>query len=148
MKIGIRWGLLRILALMLAIAPLTACGSDEDEVATDREGVPEISPEAADELPEGVERVSIEIDNGAFGVEEISLHEGEPTQLVIVNGDDDAYVFAIEDLVAEQDIPAGETVEIGFTTPDAGTYTGELRDTEENVVSDVSVEVTGAGGTS
>lgn len=148
MMIGGRWSWLRIMVLLMAIAPLAACGTDDEEVATDREEVPDLTPEAANELPEGVETLAIEIEGGAFSVEEIVLTQGEPTELVIANGDDEAYEFAIGDLVTPQEIPAGETVEIGFTTPDPDTYTGELLDSEGDVVSELRVEVTGAGGTS
>lgn len=148
MMIGGRWSWLRIMVLLMAIAPLAACGTDDEEVATDREEVPDLTPEAANELPEGVETLAIEIEGGAFSVEEIVLTQGEPTELVIANGDDEAYEFTIGDLVTPQEIPAGQTVEIGFTTPDPDTYTGELLDSEGDVVSELRVEVTGAGGTS
>lgn len=80
-------------------------------------------------------------------MDEFVLHRGEPPQLDVVNRDDRAYQLAIDNLVTAQDIPAGETVTIGFTTPDPETYTGELRDADSGeIVADVSVVVDAAGG--
>ncbi len=139
----------RIIVLIALLVPLVACGNDEEEVANEREEVPELSPEASDELPEGVETLTVEIEGGVFTVDEIVLQRGEPTELQIVNRDDTDYEFGIEDLVTAQEIPAGQTDEIGFTTPDADTFTGELRDPEEgSVISELRVDVTAAGGTS
>lgn len=140
---------LRIAILFLLMAPLAACGSDDEEVATDRETVPNLSPEAADELPQGVETAELVIEDGDFAVDELILHRGDPTELDVVNRDDQAYQFAIGDLVTAQDIPAGETVTIGFTTPDADTYVGQLLDPDSgDVLAEVSVIVDAAGGTS
>lgn len=147
--IGGRWGWLRIVALLFVMVPLVACGDEEEEVATEREEVPDVTPEAADELPPGVETAQLVIEDGDFGVDELILQRGEPTELKVVNRDDEAYEFSIGDLVTPQEIPAGETVEIGFTTPDADTFTGELVDPDDgSVLSEITVDVQGAGGTS
>lgn len=87
------------------------------------------------------------IEDGDFTVDELVLHRGEPTQLDVINRDDQAYQFAIDNLVTAQDSPAGETVTIGFTTPDPKAYTGQLRDAESGeIVADVSVIVDTTGG--
>lgn len=145
---GGRWGWFRIVALLFVMVPLVACG-EEEEVATDREEVPEVTPDAADELPGSIETLSIEIEDGEFTTDEIIVQRGEPTELEVVNRDDEAYEFSILDLVTPQEIPAGETVVIGFTTPDPDVFTGELTDPDDGtVLSEIRVDVRGAGGAS
>ncbi len=144
-----RWKWLRITILFLLMVPLAACGSADEEVATDRTGVPDVSPRAADELPQDVETAELVIEDGDFTVDELIVHRGDPTELDVVNRDDQAYQFAIKDLVTAQDIPAGETSTIGFTTPNAGTYSGQLLDPDSgDVLAEVSVIVDAAGGSS
>ncbi|HEV2072778.1 MAG TPA: cupredoxin domain-containing protein [Thermomicrobiales bacterium] len=138
--------LLRASVLLMLAASLVACG-DEDEVATDQDAVPAASAEGVDELPEGLEAAILEIEDGEFDEDELTLQQGEPTVLQIVNGDDRPYEFLIEDLVAVQSIPAGTTAQIEFTTPNPGDYAGLLLDPEdESVVSEVTVTVQDAGG--
>lgn len=137
---------LRGVLLLMVVGSLVACGNDE-EVATEREEVPDVSPMASDELPQDIEATSLEIVDGEFTVDELILHQGEPTELVVVNRDDESYLFLIEDLVFDQEIPADSTTEIGFTTPDSGTYTGQLLNAEDDsVVADVTVTVQEVGG--
>lgn len=137
---------LRGVLLLVVVGSLVACG-DEEEVATEREEVPDPSPMAVNELPQGIEAASLEIVDGAFAVEELILRRGEPTDLLVINLDDESYLFRIENLVADQEIPADSTTEIGFTTPDPDTYTGQLLDADgDSVLSEVTVEVQEAGG--
>ena len=138
--------LLRGVMLLVVVGSLVACGNDE-EVATDRVEVPDLSPMASDELPDDIESATLEIVDGEFAVEELILTQGEPTDLQVINLDDEAYLFRVEDLVADQEIPADSTTEIGFTTPDSDTYTGQLLDADgDSVLSEVTVTVQDAGG--
>lgn len=139
--------LFRVSLLLMLAASLVACGDDDEEVATDQDAVPAASAEGVNELPEGLEAATLEIADGAFDEDELTLQQGEPTVLQIVNGDDRPYEFLIEDLVAVQEIPAGGTTQIEFTTPNPGDYAGLLLDPEdESVVAEVTVRVQDAGG--
>jgi hypothetical protein len=139
--------LFRALMLLILAASLVACGDEDEEVATDQDAVPAASAEGVDELPEGLEAATLEIADGEFDEDELTLQQGEPTVLQIVNGDDRPYEFLIEDLVAVQEIPAGATAQIEFTTPNPGEYAGLLLDPEdESVVAEVTVRVQEAGG--
>lgn len=137
--------LARILLVPLCLMLLVACGDEDDEVATDRLTVPEVTPGASDELPQGIETATIEITDGAFGVEELLLQEDEPTALDVVNNDDEDYTFQIADLVGDTLIPAGATVEVEFTTPTADTYTGRLLAEDGTVLSEMRVIVQAPG---
>lgn len=124
---------------------LVACG-DEEEVATDREVVPDVTPAASDELPQGIEAATLEISDGEFVADELLLQQGEPTVLRVINSDDTAYQLEIGDLVPATSIPAGATTEVEFTTPKAGTYTGQLQAEDGAPVSEFVVTVQPPGG--
>lgn len=134
-----------MLLVPLCLVLLVACGDDDVEVATETLNVPEVTPGASDELPEGIEVASIEITDGTFGVDELLLQQGQPTVLDIVNNDDEDYTFRIGDLVGDTLIPAGTTVEIEFTTPTAETYEGELLAADSTVLSEMRVIVQAPG---
>lgn len=139
--------LFRASLLLMLIASLVACGDEDEEVATDQDALPAASAEGVNELPEGIEAATLEIADGEFAEDRLTLQQGEPTVLQVANGDDRPYEFQIEDLVAAQSIPAGSTAQIEFTTPNSGDYTGQLLDAEDGtVLSEVTVTVQDAGG--
>lgn len=134
-----------MLLIPLCLVLLVACGDEDEEVATDRLVVPEVTPGASDELPQGIESATIEVSDGAFGVDELLLQQAEPTVLDVVNNDDEDYTFRIDDLVGDTLIPAGTTVEIEFTTPSAETYEGRLLAADGTVLSEMRVIVQAPG---
>lgn len=123
-----RLALIRSLAVVLcAVLLVAACGDDDnDQVADPVEGDVIGSPTAAAGLEEDIEEIAIEIEGGELVDDEIELTEGRPTVMRVTNQDDEAYVLVIDPLVSETTIPAGDDITIGFTTPAAETYTGEL----------------------
>lgn len=135
-------------AMTLALAGvLVACGDEEEDVATEDLNIPEISPESQDEVSQGVEEVSLTIVDGAFSEDELVLQQLEPSVVIVTNEDDTAYQFRIEDLVSSQEIPASSETNVEFTTPNAGTYTGELLSEDgETVLAEITVDVVGTGG--
>lgn len=126
-------------------ALLVGCG-DEEETATDRDTIPEVTPGANDELPGDIESATVTITDGEFDVDEISVTQGAPTELNIVNQDSDAYTFEVEGLVTGQTIEANATTEVGFTTPDDGTFDGRLSDADGTTVDEFQILVVGPGG--
>jgi len=119
--------LTRMVALVCsAILLFTACQDDTDEVAEQIEGDVIGSPEAANELEEDIEEISIEITDGELNEDGIELIEERPTVLRVQNNDDVAYVLRIDPLVAGAVIPAGDSISVEFTTPVQNEYTGEL----------------------
>lgn len=145
-SIGNTW--LRLLqgsSIVLLLGLLVACGNEE-EVATDREVVPDVTPAASDELPQGIEAATLEISDGEFVADELVLQQGEPTVLRVINSDDTAYQLEIGDLVPATTIPASATTDVEFTTPKAGTYTGQLQAEDGTLVSEFAVIVQAPGG--
>ena len=134
-----------ILLLPLCLMFVVACGDEDEEVATDTLTVPEVTPGASDEIPEGIETATIEITDGAYGVDELLLQQDQPTVLDVVNNDDQAYTLEIADLVNDTEIPAGATVEVEFTTPTAETYEGRLLAENGTVLSEMRVIVQAPG---
>ena len=134
-----------ILGVLLGMTLLVACG-DDDDVATEREEIPAVTPGSNDEIPQGIEAATVSISDGAIGVDELMLQQGEPTELRIVNEDETAYTFEIQDLVASTSIPASTTTDVGFSTPSAGTFTGRLLDADGTVLDEFRVVVQAPGG--
>lgn len=144
---SVRNGWLRFLqatSILLLAGLLVACG--EEEVATDREVVPDVTPAASDELPQGIEAVTVEISDGEFVADELLLQQGEPTVLRVINSDDTAYQLEIGDLVPATAIPARATTDVEFSTPKAATYTGVLQGEDGTPVSEFTVIVRAPGG--
>lgn len=138
--------LVRILLLLpLLMAVLVGCGGTK--VASDRNTAPQVAPGASNKLPQGTEEATLKIAGGAFGSGKLRLQQGQPTTLHIVNGDNTAYRLKIEGLVIATAIPAGATTDVAFTTPKAGTYTGQLLAADNNsVLSEIQVTVQAPGG--
>ena len=136
-----------VLAPLLLVL-LAAGGDGDEEVATEREGVPTAPPTTLAALPDDIGEATVEIASGAFGVEELTLQENEPTLLHVVNNDDRAYRFRIvEDLVTATAIAPRATTDVGFTTPRANVYEGQLLPAAgEEVLDAVRVVVLGPGG--
>jgi len=132
-------------SVVLLSGLLVACGGEE-EVATDREVVPDVTPAASDELPQGIEAATVEISDGELVADELLLQQGEPTVLRVINSDDTAYLLEIGDLVPATAIPASATTDVEFTTPKAGTYTGQLQGEDGTPVSEFTVTVQPPGG--
>ena len=147
-QLRLRAGLRLVVFVPLLLGILAGCADEEEEVATDREGIPTVTPTAVAALPDAVEEATLTIAGGAFGVDELVLHEGEPTVLHVVNADDRAYRFRIvEDLVTATPIAADGTTDVKFTTPLANVYEGQLLAAEgDDVVDTVRVVVQAAGG--
>ncbi len=95
-----------------------------------------MTPGASDEIPEGIETATIEITDGAYGVDELLLQQDQPTVLDVVNNDDQAYTLEIADLVNDTEIPAGATAE---------TYEGRLLAEDGTVLSEMRVIVQAPG---
>lgn len=119
-------------ALMLAAAAilmLTAVACRDDTTsATPFGGVFTGSPTAAPGLMDSPEQLDVSISDGSFDVREIRVTAGVPTMMRVTNSDDREYVLRIGNLVTETEIPAGETVEVNFTTPAAEITEAELLD--------------------
>jgi hypothetical protein len=142
------WNRLRRVLMLVALATALAGCGDKEEVATDREAIPNASPTALAALPDDIEEATVLVESGTFLVEELVLSRGEPTVLHVVNADDRAYRLTItEDLVRPTLIAASGTTNVGFTTPDADVYEGQLLAAErDNVLDTVRVVVQAVGG--
>ncbi len=138
-----RTALARSVTLVFCAALLfTACQDDNDEVAGELEGDVIGSPEAANELEEDIEELSIEITDGELSEDGIELIEERPTVLRVQNNDDVAYVLRIDPLVADTVIPANDSISVEFTTPVSNEYTGELLpETGDESLDSMTVEV-------
>ncbi len=133
--------------LLAALVLLPACG-DESEVAEERDAVPDTTPVALDQLPEGVEVVDVVIQDGEFQTSEIILQEDEPTVLRISNQDDQRYALEIGDILTPTELAPGEVTDIEMTTPLPEEYVGELlTEDEEEVVDTIPVLVVAPGRT-
>ena len=146
-RLRLRAGLRLVVLAPLLLGMLAGCGDEDEEVATDREGIPTVTPTAVAALPDAIEEATLTIAGGAFGVDELVLQEDEPTVLHVVNADDRAYRFRIvEDLVTATPIAADGTTAVKFTTPLANVYEGQLLAAEDDVVDTIRVVVQAAGG--
>jgi hypothetical protein len=139
--------LLRLAVLLVLPLVLVGCLHQEDrEGATEREVVPETTPTALADLPQGIEAAELVVEDGDFAVEELNLLAGEPTDLRVANRDSRAYRLQIEDLVVATPIAANATSEVEFTTPNPGEFEGQLLAEEEDEVLDtLRVVVRSAG---
>ena len=139
-----RQRLVRILLLLpLLMAVLVGCGGTK--VASDRNTAPQVAPGASNKLPQ-TEEATLKIAGGAFGSSTLQLQQDEPTTLHIVNGDTTAYQLKIEGLAISTAIPASATTDVAFTTPKAGTYTGQLLAADNAVLSEIQVTIQAPGG--
>ncbi len=96
-------------------------------------------------LPAAVQEATIEVRDGTFGIDELTLREGEATTLQVVNHDDRSYRLRIGDLVTPTPVAPNTTTEIHFTTPTTEAYAGQLLAAEGNQVLDtirVAVQLT------
>jgi hypothetical protein len=64
----------------------------------------------------------------------LTLIEGVPTVLHLVNADERDYLFRIDDLVAAREVPANALSVVEFTTPSAGERQAQLLDLETEAV--------------
>lgn len=128
---------------------LLFAGCGQTEVADERITVPDVSLQALDDLPDGIEGAVVTIEGGAFSVEKLILQEDEPTVLTVVNQDDQAYRFQIvETLLKATEIPANASTDIAFTTPNANVYEGQLLGPERSeVIATMVVTVQSPTGT-
>ncbi len=135
------------LSMMLLLLLLLVAGCGRTEVAEDTLFIPDISPVAIVELPEGIEEATIDISRGGFRVTELVLQEDEPTVLHVANADDQTYRLRIvEGLVSATEIAADATTDIQFTTPNAAAYEGQLLAADGDQVLDTfRVAVIGPG---
>lgn len=132
----------------LFLAPrLAGEGSDAAPTAALGETDPAPLPTAAANVPPESDVRAIAIVDGRFGVAELSLQQGEPTVLHVVNGDDRAYRLRIRDLVTVTPIAPRAATTVEFTTPVVARYEGELLAADTDTVLDtVPVVVLGPGG--
>ncbi len=131
----------------LVLALLAACVGEDEEVANQRQVALRVTPTAIAALPPGIEEATLHIRDGQFGVDQLLLQEDEPTVLHVVNTDERAYRLRIvEDLVTATPIAPSTTTPLGFTTPDAGRYEGQLLAAEgDEVLDTVAVIVQSPG---
>jgi hypothetical protein len=122
-KIHQSMALVAVVVLMTAIA----C-RDDTTSATPFGGVFTGSPTAAPGLQDMPEQLDVTVSGGEFDVREIRVIVDVPTMMRVTNEDAQDYVLRIGNLVTETPLPAGETVEVNFTTPTADTYEAELLD--------------------
>ncbi len=97
-------------------------------------------------LPAAVQEATIEVRDGNFGVDELTLREGEATTLQVVNRDDRSYRLRIGDLVTPTPVAPNATTEIHFTAPTIEAYSGQLLEAEGDQVLDtvlVAVQLAG-----
>ena len=118
----------RLIVLTMCIVVFGACRGDESKTV-DEDVVPvQVSPGNLNEVPEGVEEVSISISGGAIELESVTLQQNEPTILHIDNQDQAAYsIQIVPNLVTPTTVGASSITDVSFTTPNANRYTLELR---------------------
>lgn len=148
---AVRMALLAASSLLV----LVGCGDEDDnagdqavltQAAGPRTNV-QVSPASNQRVEQGVEGELITIENGGFDVETVTGQVQEPNVLTIVNQDDAAYRFGIENLLQPVSIAAGEETRVEFTTPTAGQFEGQLYPAEgDDVIATIQFEVQEPGG--
>jgi hypothetical protein len=118
---------LALAAVVVLLLTAVAC-RDDTTSATPFGGVFTGTPTAAPGVSDSPEQLDVTISDGGFDVREIRVTAGVPTMMRVTNNDDRDYVLRIGNLVNEMDIPAGETVDVNFTTPVAEVTEAELLD--------------------
>jgi hypothetical protein len=123
-----RYGRMTVIVVIgIFVLAVVACRGDQTS-STPAGGPFTGSPTAAPALMGSQEEIEISITDGTFDTREIRLVADVATIMHITNNDDQDYVLRIGDLVVGEDIPAGQTTEINFTTPVASEYQAELLD--------------------
>ncbi len=115
-----------MLVVASALLLFVACQDDNDEVAEEIDGDVIGSPQAANELEQDIEEITVAITDGEFDEDGIELIEERPTVLTVQNNDDVAYTLNIDPLVTNTEIRAGESTQIEFTTPVSAEYVSSL----------------------
>ena len=142
--------LVRLLVAVMTLFLLTGCGDDDQVVATRPDGrtIVQVSPESDQRVEQGVEGAQITIENGGFDVETVIGQAQEPNVLTIVNQDDVAYRFGIEQLLQPVPVAAnGAETRVEFTTPSEGGYEGRLYAAEgDDVLATIHIQVQAPGG--
>lgn len=98
-------------------------------------------------LPPVVEVTGVVVEDAAFAARQLTLHEGVPTVMHVVNADDGDYRFRIEDLVATTDLPANQLTVIEFTTPSLGTFDAQLLNASGDVIDAIPIRVVSVSAT-
>lgn len=137
------FGVGTLVVLLLAVA---ASCADDTEVAENVASDANTTPEALDELPEGVEIAELTIQDGQFTEDSLSATAERPVDLRITNEDDQTYTFAVGDIITETEIPAGTTTGVEFNAPNSDEYEGQLIGPDGEVIDTIFVEVSGPGG--
>jgi hypothetical protein len=128
MRVFSRHHMLGAVSIAILLMMTVACREDQQTSATPFGGPFTGSPTAAPGVSDRPEEVAVTISDGSFDTREIRLQEGTPTLMRVTNNDDQDYVLRIGDLVLDTALPAGETTDVGFTTPVAGEYQAVLLD--------------------
>lgn len=119
----------RSLALVATLVLLTAAGCRDDATsATPFSGVFTGTPTAGPLATDQPEQLDVTVSGGEFDTREIRVTVDVPTMMRVTNEDDRDYTLRIGNLVTETTLPAGETVEVNFTTPSAEVVEAELLD--------------------
>lgn len=88
--------------------------------------------ELAQDLPETTQVEGILVKDGAFATEELTVMEGIPVVIHIVNTDNQDYRFRIRELVESAPLPANEVIVVEFTVPSGGVHAVQLLATDSD----------------
>ncbi|SRR5579884_1378580 len=133
-----RWGALAVVAAALLAGGTVACNQGQ-LVLPNPVPAPPAAPTALASYPQGVQQMSVEVDDGRFSADHYDAQTGEIRMHVTTQGG--PYTLSIDPLVAPQSLPADQKADVDFTVPDPGTYTMTLKDasgtTEDTAVLNV-----------
>ena len=144
----------RRISLMFAViataALLSGCTihGKGDKSSHEATVLPAVTSNAINKLPENLNVVSVDVTNGAFGVSEIMLQQQGASTVNIVNHDASAYQFEITpNLVTATPVKANATTSVSFTSPNSGSFTGQLLPSGGGAaVATITVRIQSAGG--
>ncbi|MCC6180148.1 MAG: hypothetical protein IT305_32940 [Chloroflexi bacterium] len=113
-------GLLAAIALFIASSACMSTHTASDS-RSDADAVTPTALHPAPDIPEDVQRLTIEIRNGKLQSDRYTMQPG-PTRLIVKNDDEKVYTLAIQGLVDPQQIAMDQTTQIGLTAPDTGMF--------------------------
>lgn len=144
-----RRGLLPVVGALALIVVLSGCSVHGSGKSGHEQNAPvAVTPNAINKLPANIGEVTITIDNGKFGVGQVTLQAQGGSVIHVANHDATAYRLQIvPNLVTAEAIAPSTTTNVDFAASQAGTYTGQLLPQQgSTVLATVTILLESAGG--